>query len=66
MSYKNGMAALNLEMTDKVPRTEYSAAEYHIDLVNAETKKMAQQIQELNTMYARMLEAMTCNMNRQQ
>ena len=38
----------------------------NIDLVNAETKKMAQQIQELNTMYARMLEAMTCNMNRQQ
>ena len=35
MSYKNGMAALSLEMTDKVPRTEYSAAEYHIDLVNA-------------------------------
>ena len=38
----------------------------NIDLVNEETKKMAQQIKELNTMYARMLEAMTCNMNRQQ
>ena len=37
----------------------------NIDLVNEETKKMAQQIKELNTMYARMLEAMTCNMNRQ-
>lgn len=35
MSYKNGMAALSLEMTDRVPRTEYSAAEYHIDLINA-------------------------------
>jgi hypothetical protein len=35
MSYKNGMAAINLEMTDKVPRTEYSAAEFHFDLVNA-------------------------------
>ena len=38
----------------------------NIDLVNEETKKMAQQIKELNAMYARMLEAMTCNMNRQQ
>lgn len=37
----------------------------NIDLVNEETKKMAQQIKELNAMYARMLEAMTCNMNRQ-
>ena len=35
MSYKNGMAAIRLEMTDKVPRTEYSAAELHIELVNA-------------------------------
>lgn len=38
----------------------------NIDLVNEETKKMAAQIKELNIMYARMLEAMTCNMNRQQ
>ena len=38
----------------------------NIDMVNEETKKMAQQIKELNIMYARMLEAMTCNMNRQQ
>lgn len=38
----------------------------NIDLVNEETKKMAAQIKELNTMYARMLEAMTCNMTRQQ
>lgn len=38
----------------------------NIDLVNEETKKMALQIKELNAMYARMLEAMTCNMNRQQ
>lgn len=38
----------------------------NIDMVNEETKKMALQIKELNIMYARMLEAMTCNMNRQQ
>lgn len=38
----------------------------NIDMVNEETKKMAEQIKELNIMYARMLEAMTCNMNRQQ
>lgn len=38
----------------------------NIDMVNEETKKMAQQIKELNIMYTRMLEAMTCNMNRQQ
>lgn len=38
----------------------------NIDMVNEETRKMAQQIKELNIMYARMLEAMTCNMNRQQ
>ena len=35
MSFKSGMAAINLEMPDKVPRTEYSAAEYHFDLINA-------------------------------
>lgn len=34
-----------------------------IDLVNEETKKMAEQIKQLNTMYARMLDAMTINMN---
>ncbi len=28
MSYDNGWSAINLEMTDKVPRTEYSAAEH--------------------------------------
>lgn len=38
----------------------------NIDMVNEETKKMAQQIKELNTMYARMLEAMTCNMTPRQ
>ena len=37
----------------------------NIDQVNEETKKMAAQIKELNAMYTRMLEAMTCNMNRQ-
>lgn len=36
MSYKNGMAAINLEMTDSVPRTEYSA-ETHWDLVKKVT-----------------------------
>lgn len=35
MSYRDAMAAINLEMPDKVPRTEYSAAEYHFDLINA-------------------------------
>ncbi|MCL1793803.1 MAG: uroporphyrinogen decarboxylase family protein [Oscillospiraceae bacterium] len=29
MSYKHGMAALNLEMTDLVPRTEYSVTEHN-------------------------------------
>ncbi|SHH57123.1 uroporphyrinogen decarboxylase family protein [Clostridium grantii] len=36
MSYKDGWAALNLEMTDRVPRTEYSASE-HWDLVKKVT-----------------------------
>ena len=36
MSYKHGMAAINLEMSDKVPRTEYSA-EGHWDLIKAAT-----------------------------
>lgn len=36
MSKKHGMAAINLEMTDRVPRVEYSA-ETHWDLVKAVT-----------------------------
>ena len=36
-----------------------------IDQVNEQTKKMAQQVEELNTLYARMIEAMTTNTNRQ-
>ncbi len=36
MSYKDGLAAINLEMTDRVPRTEYSA-HFHWDLVNKVT-----------------------------
>ena len=36
MSYKYGMSALNLEMTDRVPRTEYSASS-HWELVKAVT-----------------------------
>ncbi len=36
MSYKDGISALNLEMPDRVPRTEYSAAS-HWDLVKKVT-----------------------------
>lgn len=35
MSYSDGIAAINLEMPDRVPRTEYSVALYHLDLINA-------------------------------
>lgn len=35
-----------------------------IDEINEQTRKMAAQIEELNTVYARMLEAMTVNMKR--
>lgn len=38
----------------------------NIDSVNEQTKKMAKQIEELNMVYARMLEAMTANMNKPQ
>lgn len=37
MSLKYGMAAINLEMTDHVPRTEYSVQHYHWDLIQKET-----------------------------
>ncbi len=37
-----------------------------IDQVNEQTKKMAAQIEELNAMYARMIQAMTTNMNKPQ
>ena len=37
MSYSTGWAALNLEMPDRVPRTEYSIAEYHWPLVERVT-----------------------------
>lgn len=36
MSYTDGMAALNLEMPDRVPRTEYSV-EGHWDLIKTVT-----------------------------
>ena len=36
-----------------------------IDQINDQTKKMAQQIEQLNTIYARMIEAMTVNMKMQ-
>ncbi len=38
----------------------------NIDTVNDQTKKMAEQIEELNNVYSRMLEAMTANMNKPQ
>ena len=38
----------------------------NLDTVNDQTKKMAEQIEELNQVYSRMLEAMTANMNKQQ
>ena len=38
----------------------------NIDCVNDQTKKMAEQIEELNQVYSRMLEAMTANMNKPQ
>lgn len=37
-----------------------------VSQVNEQTKKMAKQIEELNNIYARMIEAMTTNMNRTQ
>lgn len=37
MSYQSGWKALNLEFSDRVPRTEYSAHCYHWDLVHAVT-----------------------------
>ena len=33
-----------------------------IDQINDQTRKMAQQIEQLNSIYARMIEAMTVNM----
>ena len=33
-----------------------------IDQINEQTRKMAQQIEQLNSIYARMIEAMTVNM----
>ena len=33
------------------------------DEINEQTRRMAQQIQELNAIYTRMIEAMTVNMN---
>lgn len=37
-----------------------------IDQINEQTQKMAKQIEELNSIYARMIDAMTSNMNRSQ
>lgn len=53
MSHEYGMAALNLEMTDRVPRTEYSA-DFHWDLISkvtgiAVTSKSDKKLQERAT-----------------
>lgn len=37
-----------------------------LDHINEQTKRMAEQVEELNALYARMIEAMTINTNRQQ
>lgn len=37
MSYECGRAALHLEMPDRVPRTEFSLAEYHFPLISRAT-----------------------------
>ena len=37
MSYECGLAALRLEMPERVPRTEFSAAEYHFPLIRRVT-----------------------------
>lgn len=35
MSFADGIAAINLQMPSRVPRTEYSAESYHWDLISA-------------------------------
>lgn len=37
MSYRDGWAAINLEMPDRVPRTEYSVQHLHLDLISKVT-----------------------------
>ena len=37
VSYESGIAALNLEFTDRVPRTEYSVEHYHLPLIKEVT-----------------------------
>jgi len=37
MSYEDGWAAIHLEMPKRVPRTEFSAHDYHYELINAVT-----------------------------
>lgn len=37
MALDCGWAALNLEMPERVPRTEYSLAEYHFPLIRQTT-----------------------------
>lgn len=44
----------------------YEGSTGNSEKFNAEAEKMAQQIEELNNVYARMLKAMTVNMNNQQ
>lgn len=57
----------NLTGMNAVYEIQLRNASGHLDAVsqvNEQTKKMAKQIEELNNIYARMIEAMTTNMNR--
>lgn len=53
MSYENGMSALNLEMPDEVPRTEYSV-ENHWDAISAVTGMEVKSDSEYETKLAAM------------
>ena len=59
----------NLTAVNAMYEIQLSGAGNHLstkDAVNDQTKKMAEQIEELNQVYGRMLEAMTANMNKPQ
>lgn len=62
------MENLNRTLTgiSRIYEMQLKSASQHIttlDEINEQTKRMAKQIQELNAIYARMIEAMTVNMN---
>ena len=62
------MENLNRTLTGicKVYETQRKGASQQIgtiDQINDQSRKMAQQIEQLNSIYARMIEAMTVNMN---